>query len=150
MELSNELSSDERPSVFAAGVLLMTREPRQFLLLRHADRWDVPKGHCEPGETPLECALRETEEETGLAPESIDLEEDFLHTVEYHVQTRRDGKARKRLDLFLGWVDGPFAPVLTEHVGFQWFDWDPPHAIQERAIDPLLADVMLYLDSAGC
>lgn len=148
--MSNEPTANRTPSVFAAGFLLLSREPRQFLLLRHVDRWDVPKGHYEPGETTLECALRETEEETGLLPDGIEVEEDFLHTVEYDVDTKRDGRARKRLDIFLGWVDRPFDPVLTEHVGFQWFDWDPPHAIQERAIDPLLADVMLYLDSAGC
>ena len=29
------------------------------------DDWDFPKGKREPGETDLECALRETEEETG-------------------------------------------------------------------------------------
>lgn len=140
--------SNVSPTVFAAGFLLMTRNPRRFLLMRHADRWDVPKGHCEPGETTLECALRETEEETGLSRAEIEIEPDFLHTVEYDVQTRRDGAARKRLDLFLGWVDREFEPALTEHVGYRWFDWDPPHAIQERAIDPLLFDVALYLYSA--
>lgn len=38
-------------------------------LLAHATktpRWDLPKGKLEPGETALEAALRETEEETGL------------------------------------------------------------------------------------
>ena len=38
-------------------------------LLAHAtrtSRWDLPKGKLEAGETPLEAALRETQEETGL------------------------------------------------------------------------------------
>ncbi|HEV7282617.1 MAG TPA: NUDIX domain-containing protein [Pirellulaceae bacterium] len=140
-------SSSESPTVFAAGVLLMTRQPRRFLLMRHAERWDMPKGHREPGETTLECALRETEEETGLSRTQISIDPDFLHTVEYDVQTRRYGSARKRLDLFLGWVEQEFEPTLTEHIGFEWFDWAPPHAIQERAIDPLLFDVALYLYS---
>ncbi len=30
------------------------------------DDWDFPKGKLEKGETDLECALRETEEETGF------------------------------------------------------------------------------------
>ena len=39
------------------------------VLLAHATgtpRWDLPKGRCEPGETPIEAALRECREETGL------------------------------------------------------------------------------------
>ena len=140
-------SSSESPTVFAAGVLLMTRQPRRFLLMRHAERWDVPKGHCEPGETTLDCALRETEEETGVARSQISIEPRFLHTVEYDVQSRRYGPAWKRLDLFLGWVEREFEPILTEHIGFEWFDWNPPHTIQERAIDPLLLDVERHLRS---
>ena len=52
----------------AAGLLLLTRQlPTQFLLLRHADRWDLPKGHVGARrEELMETALRETEEETGL------------------------------------------------------------------------------------
>ena len=142
-------SSSESPTVFAAGILLMTRQPRRFLLMRHAERWDVPKGHCEPGETTLDCAMRETEEETGLARTEIELAPGFLHKVEYDVQSRRYGRARKRLDLFLGWVEREFEPTLTEHLGFEWFDWDPPHRIQEQAIDPHLLDVERYLGSEG-
>ncbi len=33
------------------------------------DDWDFPKGKLEQGETDLECALRETEEETGFTGE---------------------------------------------------------------------------------
>ena len=30
------------------------------------DDWSLPKGKCEPGESDIECALREVQEETGL------------------------------------------------------------------------------------
>jgi 8-oxo-dGTP diphosphatase len=35
----------------------------------HYDDWDFPKGKLERGESDLECALRETEEETGYTGE---------------------------------------------------------------------------------
>lgn len=49
------------------GLLLLDESGRVFLA--HATgtaHWDIPKGGAEPGESPLEAALRETREETGL------------------------------------------------------------------------------------
>ncbi len=52
-------------------------EGARALFVHHAklDLWLQPGGHCEPGETALEAALREAEEETGLrcAPESAEI-----------------------------------------------------------------------------
>lgn len=58
----------------SCGVLVLNE--RRELLLCHVTGtawWDIPKGAREPGETPLEAACRETEEETGivLAPERL-------------------------------------------------------------------------------
>ena len=39
----------------------------EILLVQDAkDRWTIPKGHIEEGETARECAAREIKEETGL------------------------------------------------------------------------------------
>lgn len=39
----------------------------EILLIQDAkDRWTIPKGHIEPGETAVQCAKREIGEEAGL------------------------------------------------------------------------------------
>lgn len=53
----------------AAGALLFNAG--SVLLVKHAKyggRYGIPGGKLRPGETPLMCALRECEEETGLRP----------------------------------------------------------------------------------
>lgn len=63
----------------SCGILIADGHDR--LLLAHATQtthWDIPKGGPQPGETPLQTALRETHEETGLdlaGREMVDLGE---------------------------------------------------------------------------
>lgn len=51
--------------VNAAGGLVSNRRG-DILLIRRNDRWDLPKGHQEPGEDIETTALREVQEETGV------------------------------------------------------------------------------------
>jgi 8-oxo-dGTP pyrophosphatase MutT (NUDIX family) len=133
--------------VEAGGVLLLTRTPpRQFLLMRHPDRWDLPKGHAEAGETPRETALREMREETGVDPSLVTLDPTFEFTLEYPVRYGREAFARlKRVHYFLGWIAEPLSIACSEHDDCRWFDWQPPHTIQAQTIDPLLAAVAAHL-----
>lgn len=53
----------------SAGGVVFRREPDgiRFLLIRDPyENWGLPKGHVEGEETPVEAALREVAEETGL------------------------------------------------------------------------------------
>lgn len=128
--------------VEAAGLLLFTRaEPTQFLLMKHADRWDLPKGHAELDETILQTALRETEEETGIAANSICVDEVFRFVLEYYVVGKQRGDYHKRVTYFLGTIEQPMEILITEHIGYQWFDWPVTGSIQAQTIDPLLAAV---------
>ena len=55
------------PKRLSCGVVILTAE--RELLLCHVtgqNHWDLPKGGIDPGETPLQAALRETREECGL------------------------------------------------------------------------------------
>ena len=136
-----------KDKVRAAGIVLFTdTHPKQFLLMRHRSRWDLPKGHCEPNETFLETALRETEEETGISADEITIDKAFQFKIEYPVTYKRwaDEVFTKKVKYFLGHIDERVELVLTEHESAQWFDWDPPHRIQEQTIDPLLSAVAEY------
>ena len=58
--------------VRAAGVILLReqRGTRQVLVLHRPLRkdWSLPKGKLDPGEHIVECAVRETDEESGIVP----------------------------------------------------------------------------------
>jgi 8-oxo-dGTP pyrophosphatase MutT (NUDIX family) len=136
----------------SCGILLLCGDPvRSFLLMKHADRWDLPKGHIDPGETEIQCALREMEEETGIPSADVQLDSNFKHIQHYEVQATRyggkkDAKILKTLVIFLGRIPEEREICVSEHAACRWFPWSPPHHIQSRTIDPLLEDVAAYLN----
>ena len=110
----------------AAGVILVPSRLRDLLLLllRSVDRWCLPKGHFDPGESLPETALRETGEETGLRDVQLDKEVGEVSFRFYRDRDRRN--VHKSVVYFLaytrerrvhaepifdqyGWVDLPTA-----------------------------------------
>ena len=60
-----------RPNV---GIILMRDDGRLFWARRvHRDGWQFPQGGMNSDETPLEAMYRELHEETGLAPEHVEV-----------------------------------------------------------------------------
>jgi 8-oxo-dGTP pyrophosphatase MutT (NUDIX family) len=55
--------------VLSAGIVIVRQEETQwkFLFLRAYRNWDFPKGIVESEEKPLETAIREAREETGIS-----------------------------------------------------------------------------------
>ncbi|WP_022947746.1 bis(5'-nucleosyl)-tetraphosphatase [Methylohalobius crimeensis] len=80
----NQIDTD-RPPHLAAGVAVVRFKDHtpQYLLLRAYRYWDFPKGLVEPGETPLQAAIREVKEETGLADLAFDWGEAYYQTPSY-------------------------------------------------------------------
>ena len=135
----------------SCGFLIVRGQPiDSFLLMKHPHRWDLPKGHVDEGETELQCALRELEEETGIAAADIEIDPVFCFAHSYPVSQKRyggRGLIEKKLLIYLGRVIRPVDIILTEHNGYEWFPWNPPHNIQEMTINPLLRQLSLHLQS---
>jgi len=130
-------------------LLFHDRPEREFLLMKHANRFDLPKGHVDPGETEIECALREMEEETGIASADVELDPTFRYTQQYTVCNKRTNhvEMEKTLVIFLGRLLRDVEVNTTEHPDYQWTKWDPPHQIQTKTIDPLLKEAAEYLST---
>lgn len=109
----------------AAGVLLIAESTGRVLLcLRRADgTWATPGGHLEPGERPLQGALRELGEETGYRG-PVQLERG-LRLGSYH--------------LFIGRIPREFRPVLDhEHYRAVWARPQAPPEPLHPGLAPLL------------
>lgn len=94
----------------SAGVIVFFQENEacRFLLLlsRQTKRplWEFPKGGVEPGETLLQAALRELQEETGLGPQEVRLVPgfEFLERYRFVIGRGRDRTlVQKRVTYFL-------------------------------------------------
>ena len=137
----------------SCGFLIVRGEPvDSFLLMKHARRWDLPKGHVDEGESELQCALRELQEETGITEADVEIDPDFRYENAYMVSQKRyggKGTVEKRILVFLARLLRPVEIAVTEHYGYRWFDWNPPHRIQNWTIDPLLQAAHEHLQNRG-
>jgi len=132
-------------NVKSCGFLLYRTDPRRsFLLMRHADRWDLPKGHIDPGETKIQAAYRELYEETGIHADDIRMDGRFKYKQKYTVPGKRYGRSgllQKTLIVYLAELLREVDIKAEEHLGYEWFNWEPPHDIQEKTINPLLSEL---------
>lgn len=67
-------------TVIQAAGGLIKNEKKEILMIYRREKWDLPKGKMEEGETPEACAVREVKEETGLQEVQL---KNFLLTT-YH------------------------------------------------------------------
>ena len=91
-----------------AGTILVNLESEKIGLIYRKDRigYEFPKGHLEKGETLEECAIRETEEETGRKNHIIE----ELEIVKYVTSRGEDVE----LHFYLAVDDGETDKIIVE------------------------------------
>ena len=131
-----------KPAPRAAGAVVFRRSEHgvRLLVLRAYKNWDFPKGTVEPGESELDAARREVEEETGLAGLEYPFGEEFKETLPY--------SGNKVARYYLAETDAekielPVSPELgrPEHHEYRWVSLDEA----EDLLPPRLAVVLEWV-----
>lgn len=79
----------------------------EWLMIRRNGRWDLPKGHVEPGESMEACAVREIAEETGVRAEAVRPLCETLHAYWFEKTSRWELKRTCWFELRSSACDGP-------------------------------------------
>ncbi|WP_036158568.1 NUDIX hydrolase [Maribacter forsetii] len=114
------------PLVIAGGGVVRNKEGKVLFIYRN-DKWDLPKGKLDKGESIEECAIREVEEETGVRGLVID---NYIRTT-YHVFKRNGINKLKQVywyDMSTDF-DGKLKPEKKE--GIFKVRWKGPEKIKK-------------------
>ena len=95
-------------SLVPAAGILAEDDAGRLLLQRRRDtgQWAIPMGKMELGETPTECAVRETFEETGVRVEPLGLlgiysDPGYIVAYDDHDDPTRYGEVRQEFEITL-------------------------------------------------
>lgn len=123
----------------SAGMVILHPFDGQWhcLVLRAYRNWDLPKGLVEPEEEPLQAAVRETSEETGLSALEVRWGNDYRETEPYG-----QGKVAR---FYLAWspsadVSLPISAELgrPEHHEFRWVTFAEARRLLPSRFEPIL------------
>lgn len=139
-----------RIRTLSAGVVVVRFEAGDWrcLLLRAYQYWDSPKGQVEPGETPLQGALREVQEETGITDLDFVFGDDYVETGPYaQGKIARYYLARTATrEVVLG-----VNPELgrPEHQDYRWVNFPTAHKLASPRVRRVLEWAESRLQQAG-
>lgn len=110
----------------SAGIIVYYKpngQPEYLLLQYTAGHWDLAKGKLEPGETNMQAALRELQEETGIS--KIEMNEGFEESLKYVFKDYTGQPVEKTVHFFVGQVHKKEVAILSrEHKGYIWLPYD--------------------------
>ncbi|QIR84037.1 RNA pyrophosphohydrolase [Paracoccus sp. AK26] len=144
MAESDRMGQEGLPYRPCAGVVLMNAEGLVFAGQRidMPGAWQMPQGGIDGDETPRDAALRELTEETGVAPDKVEVLAETPGWVYYDLPPELLGKVWKGryggqrqkwvLMRFLG--EDADIRIDTDHPEFQEWRWMPPTALLENIV----------------
>lgn len=125
----------------SCGAIVYRRGKYLVLLQCGSHTWSVPKGHREPGETPRQAAMREVQEETGLA---VSLCADFRVEVQYPLSAVPG--SQKTVVLFLATdVDGELFLRKEEILEARWVTAGEARRLLHPAYTPAIEATEAYV-----
>ena len=131
--------------VLAAGGAV-TDERGRLLAIHRLDRWDLPKGKVDPGESVPAAAVREVREECGL--KEVSIERALCDTWHTYV---RDGKDHlKRTEWFLMRAPGMqrLEAQTSENITrVEWMDATGIEAMKQDTYPAILAVISAWEES---
>jgi bis(5'-nucleosidyl)-tetraphosphatase len=130
--------STMKDEAFGIVPIFATESKPLFLLIQHqAGHWAFPKGHADPGETPVETARREFEEETGISDFQMLEEPSFTENYSFvkpekaiettgHYSVAKPGELiEKTVIYFLGFVNSMEVVIQEEEVqSYAWVSYE--------------------------
>jgi len=107
----------------SCGFVLINSKSKKILLLKLAKEfeWDLPRGHQDKGETNIQTALREVEEQTKISSSDISVIKaaDGQPISKYYDYTSPVSGNARRIYLFIGETKKDPLPS-DEHCGYSW------------------------------
>ena len=123
----------------SAGVIVVRnlRDSWLFLMLRAYRNWDFPKGLVEPGESPIDAAVREVREETTLDDISFDWGMVYMDTgpynkgkiARYYIARSKETQIRLPINPDLG---------TPEHHEARWVDYERALSMVSPRLQPVM------------
>ncbi len=125
--------------VKAAGGIVYN-DKKDILFIFRRNKWDLPKGKLDPGESLEQCAVREVEEETGLR--NVKLDKHLVNT--YHTYEENGKSILKESWWYILHAPGhqPLVPQTAEQItGICWVN---PEQLDEQKKNtfPSILDVL--------
>lgn len=129
----------------SAGIITFIKEDHEvlYLVLHYlSGHWDFAKGKLEAGETKIDAASRELQEETGLTAQIIP---GFQESLKY-VFKERGKLIEKTVTFFVGQTDAQTVKLSREHVGYLWLPYEQAHAkLTYKNAQEILKNADLFL-----